>query len=189
MLPATQIIAFQHPDGGIGCHALCFSTPRHIRQHWEFVPQPDVLEAVLHAVDNYPPKYGMKVSDMTFLEPKAFSNLYQCVTSSDDLYRMSQLVGVPIRQWLADNGHYLTNVRPFYAMAEMDENAQWVINTDSITHDALQPPHEADGAKWVKVTHRGVQVVANKADAITQGNKQNVVTFFSQKKETSRPEY
>lgn len=149
----THFIAYQHLEGGIACHALCFASPCEIIQHWEFLPQGNVLEAIEHAIDNYPAQSSIKVSDLSFLEPHIFESLYTKLEQSDDLFKIVNLTGIPLREWMSNHGNYLIQMEPCRAIVEEVEGHTKLIPTSINQKDIPLLPNQY----WVEISHRGIK--------------------------------
>lgn len=168
MLNTVYFILSRDPQGLIGCQGLRFDSPETTSHEWDFPAQDSDLEAVMLALDSYPPMTGAQLADLTFLDSHDASALFSA-EDKGDLFRLVRMSAVPLREWLASKGRYLVNVAPCFALAVQDMNGQWRLSPNSVTQDASlarQPPpatHDANGrsdmTRWVEITHRGIRLL------------------------------
>lgn len=178
MLNTVYFILSQSPQGKVGCQGLRFDSPSSTSHEWDFPAQDSDLEAVMLALDSYPPMTGAQLADLTFLDSQDAEALLWADNKSD-LFRLVRMSAVPLRDWLASKGRYLVNVAPCFALAVQEPNGHWRLTPNSVTQDATltrQPPpvaHGPDGrsdmARWVEITHRGIRLLPENALPTSMG--------------------
>lgn len=168
MLNTVYFILSRDTQGLTDCQGLRFDSPESTSHEWDFPAQASDLEAVMLALDSYPPMTGAQLADLTFLDSHDVNALFSAENKSD-LFRLVRMSAVPLREWLASKGRYLVNVAPCFALAIQEENGHWRLSPNSVTQDASmirQPPPATRGAngrsnmtRWVEITHRGIRLL------------------------------